>query len=55
MGWVGPAACQGFLVGGTCACVLLGELELFSRECNEMSSSEFVGVYGFGMGLGSLS
>ena len=26
-------------------------LDLFSLECNEMSSSEFWGVYGFGMAL----
>ena len=31
------------------------ELDLFSLECNEVSSSEFLGVYGFGMALGSLS
>ena len=30
------------------------ELDLFSLECNETSSSEFWGVYGFGMTLGSL-
>ena len=27
----------------------------FSLECNEVSSSEFLGVYGFGMALGRLS
>ena len=31
------------------------ELNLFSLECNEVSSSEFWGVYGFGLALGSLS
>ena len=31
------------------------ELDLFSLECNEVSSSEFWGVYGFGMALDSLS
>ena len=31
------------------------ELDLFSLECNEMSSSEFLGVYVFGMALDSLS
>ena len=31
------------------------ELDLFSLECNEVSSSEFWGIYGFGMTLGSLS
>ena len=30
------------------------ELYLFSLECNEVSSSEILGVYGFGMALGSL-
>ena len=31
------------------------KLDLFSLECNEVSSSEFLGVYGFDMALGSLS
>ena len=31
------------------------ELDLFSLECNEVSSSEFWGVYGFHMALGTLS
>ena len=31
------------------------ELDLFSLECNEVSSSEFWGVYGFRMALGSPS
>ena len=30
------------------------ELDLFSLACNEVSSSEFWGVYGFGMTLGTL-
>ena len=30
------------------------ELDLFSLECNEVSSSEFWGVYGLGMALGSM-
>ena len=30
------------------------ELDLLSLKCNEVSSSEFWGVYGFGMTLGSL-
>ena len=30
------------------------ELDLFSLESNEVSSSEFWGVYGLGMALGSL-
>jgi len=32
-----------------------GELDPFSQECNEVSGSEFCGVFGFGMTLGSLS
>ena len=31
------------------------ELDLFPLECKEVSSSEFWGVYGFGMALGILS
>ena len=31
------------------------ELDLFSLECKEMSSSEFWGVYGFGMALSILT
>ena len=31
------------------------ELDLFSLKCNEVSSIEFWGVYGFGIALGSLS
>ena len=30
------------------------ELDLFFLECNEVSSSEFRGVYGFGVTLGIL-
>ena len=31
------------------------ELDVFSLECSEVSSSEFWGVYGFSMALGSPS
>ena len=31
------------------------KLDFFCLECNELSSSEFWSVYGFGMTLGSLS
>ena len=31
------------------------ELDLLSVECNTISISDFVGVYGFGMALGKLS
>ena len=41
MGGVGPVACQGFLGGGTCICILVLELDLFSPECHEMFSSSF--------------
>ena len=30
------------------------ELDLFSLECNEVTNSEFCGVYGFGMTFGCL-
>ena len=30
-------------------------MDLFSLECNEVFNSEFGGVYGFGIALGSLS
>ena len=40
-------SCQGFLVRGACVCALWVELDLFSLECNEVSCSEFWGVYGF--------
>ena len=30
-------------------------MNLFSLKCNKVSSSEFWGVYGFGMALGRLS
>jgi len=30
-------------------------MDLFSLECNEVSNSEFWGVYGLGIALGSLS
>ena len=47
----GRVACQGFLVREAGVDV---QLRLFSLECNEVSSSEFWGVYGFGVTLGSL-
>ena len=31
------------------------EIDLFSLKCNKVSSSEFWGVYGFDMALGSPS
>ena len=41
MGGVGRVACQGFLVREACICVSVFwwvELDLFSLECNEVSS-----------------
>ena len=40
MGGVGMA-CQCFLVREVCVSFLWVELDLFSLECNEVSSSEF--------------
>ena len=54
MGRVGSVACQGFLAGGLASVFWWVELDLFSLECNKVSSSEFLGVYGFGKPLGSL-
>ena len=48
-------ACEGFLLGGVCVCVLVGGADLVSLEGNPVSSSTFWGVDGFGMALGSLS
>ena len=47
-------ACQGFLFREAFIGVLVGEVDLFSLKCNEVSSSEFLGVSGFGVTLGSL-
>jgi len=49
---VREAYCQGFLVRE--AYFWWVELDLFSLECNEVFSSEFWGICGFGMTLGSL-
>ena len=54
VGGVGWVACQGFLVREAWVSVQCVELDLFSLECNEVSSSEFWGVYRFGVILGSL-
>ena len=35
MGGVGPVACQGFLVGGACICVLVGGAESLLSECKK--------------------
>ena len=55
MSGVGLVACQGFLVGGPCVCVLVGGAGSLLSEVQLTSNSEFWGVYGFGMVLGSLS
>ena len=52
---VGLVACQGFLVRGACICVLVGGAGSLLSEVQLTSNSEFWGVYGFGMVLGSLS
>ena len=55
MGGVGLVACQDFLVRGELVSVFWWvELGLFSLKCNEVSSREFWGVYGFGMDLSRL-
>ena len=52
MGGVGLVACQGFPVEGACICVSWVNLDLFSLECNEVSSGKFWGClwafHGFG-------
>ena len=48
--WLVKIAWLGKLVSVFCRV----ELDLFSLECNEVSSSEFWGVCGFGVTLGSL-
>ena len=40
MGGVGSVACQGFLVREACVGVLVGRVDFFSLECNEVSSNE---------------
>ena len=53
MDGVDPGSSEGFLVGGTCACILLNGAGscLFEGQ----SSSMFWGARGLGMALGSLS
>ena len=51
---VGLLACQGFLDGRLALVFWWVELNLSSLECNEVSSSEFLGVYGFGVTFGCL-
>ena len=49
VGGVGWVACQGFLVREAWVSVQCVELDLFSLECSDVSSSEFWRVYGFGV------
>ena len=41
MGGAGRVAWQGSLVREACVGVLVGELDFFCLECNEVSSNEF--------------
>ena len=54
MGGVARVGCQGFLVREDLLVFWWVELDLFSLQGNEVSSSEFWGVYGFGVTLGRL-
>ena len=55
MDGVGLVACQGFLVRGACIYVMVGEAgSVLSLKSNEVSTSKFWGVCGFGMTLGTL-
>ena len=49
---IGRVACQGFLFREACVSVLVVELDLFNPEYNKVSSSEFWGVYAFGVTFG---
>ena len=55
MGGIGLVAVKVFWLEELALVFWWVELDLFSLEYNEMSSSEFGGVYGFGVALGSLS
>jgi len=52
---VGLVACQGFLLRKLAFVFWWVKLDLFSLKCNEVYSSEFWGIHGFGMALGILS
>ena len=54
VGGVELVACQGFLVREACIGVLVGGAGFLLSGCNEVSSSEFLGICGFGVTLGSL-
>ena len=54
VGGVGLVVCQSSLVKEAFICVLVSGAGSLPMECNEVSSSEFWHVYGFGMVWGSL-
>ena len=53
-GWSWTSGLSSFPGGNLASVFWWVKLDLFSLECNEVSSSEFWGVYGFGVTLGSL-
>ena len=55
VGGVGPVLVKVSWLGKLVSVFWWVELDLFSLECNEVSSDEFYGVHGFGMALGRLS
>ena len=54
MGGVGRWLVKGSWLGKLVSVFWWVELDFFSLECNEVSSSEFWGIYGLGVTLGSL-
>ena len=54
VGGGGQVACQSFLVKEAVSMFWWVELDFFCLECNEVSSSGFCDVSGFGVTLGSL-
>ena len=54
-GWVWTSDLSVSWLGELASVFWWVELDLFSLECNEVSSSELWGLYRFGMALGSLS
>ena len=51
MGGIGLMACKLFCLGEFVSVFWWVELDHFSLECSEVSSSEFWGICGFGMTL----
>ena len=54
VGGVGWVTCQGSWLGKLVSVFWWVELDLFSLECNEVSSGEFWGTYRFGVTFGLL-